>query len=155
MNKQLEIPSQLLEIIGQSCCRKYIGEWNSLSIGFGKRVISSGKVVPFYGEYEIGTYFANWEITQYGKVLLNKTSGNTSIELQKQLDLIDLCCITKIELGHANTCVNFIFTQDLRVCFYPRDEIGMQDSIVVHAFLPNKKYAEFHPASGWKLEILK
>ncbi len=156
MNKQLEIPAILQEIIGEKCCRKYIGEWNSLRLGFGEKIVHSNErlCTAFYGEWEIGTYFANWEITQHGQLILNKKSNSTSVQLQQQLDLIDLCCITKIELDHANGGVNFMFAHDLTACFYPRDELEMQDIDIVHAFLPNKKYVEFHPTSGWKIETL-
>ena len=74
MNKQLEIPAKLQEIIGEKCCRKYIGEWNSLRLGFREKIVHSNErlCTAFYGEWEIGTYFANWEITQHGQLILNK-----------------------------------------------------------------------------------
>ncbi|WP_111859910.1 hypothetical protein [Acinetobacter sp. CFCC 10889] len=156
MNKQLEIPAILQEIIGKKCCRKYLGEWNSLHLGFGEKIYHSNErlCTPFYGEWEIGTYFANWEIMQDGNIILDKKLKNTSMELQQQLDVINLCCITKIELCHTNTSVSFIFDHDIVLRFYERNELEMQDIIIAHAFLPNERYVEFHPLSGWKIEKL-
>lgn len=154
MNKQkhLEIPTILADILQKSCCRKRVGEWKSISLGFGKKVFHTKKSIDsFYGEWEVGTYSSNWEIYQDNNLLFSsKEKEITKIELDMKIQDLFIGYIEGIKVINDGLDVKLILNNNIDILFYAiKDE---EDTEVVHFFAPNNIYIEFHPKIGWVVE---
>lgn len=120
-------------------------------MGFGARIFhgNPGVSTPFYGEWEVGTYYAGWRIVRDGRVLCGSDDVVDSIaEHSARVDEIGLGAVTSIQMLSAfdvrlnleNSCsLDFLGTH------------GEIDEEVVHIFGPDDLYLEFLPGEGWKI----
>ena len=100
------------EMVGKDCCRKRVGSFKSISLGFGEKVFhgKSNFADPFYGEWEINAYTAGWRIVRDGVIV----SGSRDLfepdyEHDSALQLIRLGKVMSInvEPGKYDAVVNF------------------------------------------------
>ena len=152
MNKILNIPTLLDGMLGKNCCRQRIGEWKSLRLGFGRKIFHSNKAPdPFYGEWEVGTYSSNWAIYLNNDLLFDsKNEQESNGDLDKKLRELYLGSVSKIELINNDSNVKLSLNNNIDIYYYEvENEI---DTELVHFFIPNNIYLEFHPKYGWKME---
>ena len=142
---------KILEVIrklkGKECCRVKVGEYKSLSLGFGKRIYHNNPKLndTYYGEWEIGTYYCAWRIIQDGQILCDPIDAE-----EKELAF----CVKKLTFG------KFLFLEqlnnfDVRV----RLENGFvvdflsstSDDEYFHIFAPKNQYVELRQGGIWAL----
>ena len=84
-------------IYNKPCCRKSVGEFRSLSIGFGEKIFcrKNRNIEKFYGEWEVGTYRSEWRVIRNGRVLCgSRDFVDSNSELNDRLNAIRLGKIT-------------------------------------------------------------
>ncbi|HWV16076.1 MAG TPA: hypothetical protein VN030_11665 [Cellvibrio sp.] len=135
-------------LIGKQCCRKRVGEFRSLSIGFGEKIphVKSRAVDAFYGEWEIGTYSSAWRIVCEDKIICASMNlVDSSEELDQQLQSIFLGGVVSVEMTS-------LF--DIRVnldngVFIDFICVSADDDEMFHIFGPDYRYVDFIAANGW------
>lgn len=149
MMKNSTMPLIVKEIMGKQCCRQRVGEWRSLSIGFGEKQYHTKKGVDqFYGEWEIGTYSAAWRVSVANKVVCSSQDSVTStLELDERLQLISLGSVSGIEVFHELD-VRVFLDNGVTIDFMQLS-IDVQDE-VLHIFGPGHLYVEYSNVTGWK-----
>lgn len=145
------LQSLIQPLLGLTCCRSKVGEFFSLSLGFGKAVpaplLRSGRRLntAYYGEWEIGSYLSSWRVIRRSEILHSgsKNVGSES-ELNERLADIEFGCLTSIgQLSEWDVRVEC--SADLYVDFLgvdPCDE-------AFHVFCPNNVSIVFRPGVGW------
>jgi hypothetical protein len=147
-----EVQEILKDIIGKPCCRKMVGEWRSLSLGFGE-------IVPYkpdmkriskisYGEWELGTFYDSWRILKAGRILCgSKDAVDTIAELN--------AAVNRIEIGRCSA-LRQLTDMDVRVecdngvtIDFLATVSGGEESF--HIFCPKNQYIEFTVKSGWQV----
>lgn len=149
MNKILSVPTLLNGMLGKSCCRQRIGEWNSIHLGFGEKVYHHKNTLDgFYGEWEAGTYSSNWKIYHNDSLLLTSKDDHNDLDIRLQKIFFDR--LKEIEVIENSLTIKLSFTNDISIFFY---EIPNEpDTEIIHFFIPHNYYVELHPKDGWKVE---
>lgn len=121
----------------------------SLWLGFGQKLFhQNAKLIdPYYGEWEIGTYYCAWRVTKGGQILCGSTDAVDSIE---ELDF----AIKKIAFGRILSLVQSS-TFDIRAEFDTGVAIDFLATIsdeaecfgILHG--PGNLAVEFTIAQGW------
>ena len=150
MNPINKTPTILQSILGQPCCRQRIGEWKSLHLGFGNKIYNDQKsAVPFYGEWELGTYSSNWEIFHHDQLLLSCKDLKSNMELDQLLQQIKFKPVKNIKVINDKD-VLIIFKNSIKIyCYALKNDEATE---VVHFFFPDHLYAEYHPQKAWNIE---
>jgi hypothetical protein len=135
------------EVVGQPCTRKEVGSMRSLSLGFGDEApADSKKRNRHYRVWEMGTYGANWRITNGSVVLLSKDGEAGEAELDVRLQLIDIGRFSAIR-QRSGTDLTLEFDNGVAVDLF--GDASTNDEYF-HLFCPKKLYAEFSQA-GWRV----
>lgn len=145
MTINANVRSMFADFMGKPCCRQRVGEWRTLSIGFGARVphTSQKSVDSFYGEWEIGTWSAAWRILHGTKVLCgSKDLVDSTEELDKKLQNVHLGRILDIE-NLSPLDVRVTLDDGVYIDFICVSDI---DDEMFHIFAPNDLYIEFKDA---------
>lgn len=96
----MKLDMLLTDLIGLPCCRTHVGRGKSLSLGFGAKVYQNDPQleVPYYGEWEIGTYRAAWRVMKNKRIVIGSGDPGTPDELTRDLEAHNLGGFSKIEL---------------------------------------------------------
>ncbi len=124
-----------------------------LHIGFGERIFhnDASLVDPYYGEWEIGTYYAAWRVIKNNEVLCGSSEVVDSLgELNDKLENIKLKKLLSIQMI-SQLDIRLEFENAIRIEFM--DFNGDKDDEVVHIFGPNKFYAEYLVTKGWVIGV--
>lgn len=148
MKEYKNVSRDLAEMIGKKCCRQRVGEWHSLSLGFGQKVYHSKKTVDsFYGEWEVGTYSSAWRIIRSGEVLCgSKDNVNSLTELDNNLQDVLLGVIQSIELL-SRFDIRINLDNEVNIDFM---QISVEEDEIIHFFGPNNLFVEYRVSTGWK-----
>ena len=152
MTELASVHGAFSELVGKPCCRQRVGEWRSLSIGFGEKVPhgSSKKIDPFYGEWEIGTYSSAWRIVRDGQILCaSKDLVDSTEELDEKLQRIPLGTIVGVQALHQFD-ISVKLTDGVSIEFIC---VSTDDDEMFHIFGPNRLYVEYKYAKGWNIAI--
>ena len=138
-------------LFGQPCCRKSAGSpRRGVSIGFGAQRFHGNPALvdSFYGEWEVGTYYAAWRVAAPGRILCGSDDVvDSTNELNERL--------SQIELGHP-TGIEMLSEYDVRLALGAHflDFLGThgeEDEHVLHIFGPDDLYIEYSVARGWEI----
>lgn len=150
MNK--EILKIVSSIYGKKCCRVAVGDYKSLSFGFGAKIFLNDprSKYEFYGEWEIGTFCAGWRVIKNNKIILGSRDSSGD---GHDIHFLDNK-INEVKFGELVGITNFsefdvrvVFSNGITVDFIPA--FSRKDHIF-HIFCPEHKYIEFK--SGlWKI----
>jgi hypothetical protein len=145
------VQTLITPVLGQECCRKKVGEFFNLSLGFGKKIpvplpISKKRLnTEYYGEWEIGTYQKSWRIIKGQRIIHGgcepfESEGDMDSEISRiafgkvkavyQLSQWDV----RIELD-SDWCIDFLSVD-------PNED-------TFHVFCPNNRIVLFKASVGW------
>lgn len=96
-----EVKQFVLAMVGKPCCAQTVGEYRSLSIGFGMQQARPKHrlATAIVNEFEVGSYTAAWRIISKGKLLCGSMNPvNATSELDDQLGKIAIGNFLKIEM---------------------------------------------------------
>lgn len=137
-------------IFGKRCCRQRAGEYKSLSLGFGEKVLHLRKKSgdSFKGEWEVGTYSAAWRIVKSGAILcggMNPVDSNE--ELEQQVETVELGAVISIEM---------LSKFDIRITLDDGTFVEFMcasndDENMFHIFGPGHLFLGYKPTDGWRL----
>lgn len=145
-----EVLNFLNTLTGKECCRKRVGEYGTLSIGFGEKIFHNkpNHLDNFYGEWEIGTYRASWRIVSEKTVLLgSRDLPDDSSSLDKMLEEIFLGKIKHFDIGHFDIRVHL--DNNIIIEFFC---CSNDDDDIFHIMDTKKTYFGFNPQNGWTIE---
>lgn len=143
-----DIQSAVHELIGKKCCRQSVGEFKSLTLGFGKKTESKNAPLGYRGEWEILTYYSGWRVIYGGQILCAGGDGEESYDLNKILGRIELTCISSIEPKELD--VRLLFDNKVVVDILALNHAS--DSDIVDIFCPQNRIISFGFKTGWKIE---
>jgi hypothetical protein len=148
----------LAELFGKPSCRQRVGRMSSLSVGFGER-IPHGKprmVDDFYGEWELGTYSAKWNISSGEEILCSNhnISGKDLIELDEKVNKLPLGKIRAIEFV-SKSFVLVRLDGDIHIDFIVQDEEDDENEEFFHVFCPNNVFVACSFRKGWIVDKRK
>ena len=145
----------LLPMFGQRCCRQRVGQARSLTIGFGNPVFHKKKihlVDEFRGEWEIGTYSADWRVVRKAVQLCSRNDviESSLIELDEKLNRIQLGAILSLEFV-SEQHIRAQLTDEVSVDFLaPHGED--EDDAFFHVFAPDDIFIAYSLSQGWFVE---
>lgn len=147
----LDVQIAIAGLIGKSCCRQRVGRGRSLSLGFGDKVFH-GKtrlIDPFYGEWEVGSYCAEWHIVQGETSLCSSHDfvDKPLMELDKKLSKILLGKIEALEFLDK-LHIRIRLSAGIQIDFlakYGEDD----DDEFFHVFCPNGNFVACSLNEGW------
>lgn len=138
-------------MFGLCCCRKRVGRRRSVSFGFGAEQFHGDPKLldAFYGEWEIGTYYAGWRVVQSGKILCGSEDVVDSVDkLNDRLGLVELGQPVGFQMI-SEFDVRLSLDGDTHVDFL--GTFSEADEHVVHIFGPDDLYAEYVVETGWEI----
>ncbi|SRR6266481_446555 len=146
------VQSAIVGLIGQACCRQRLGRFRSLTIGFGKKIPHGRPNLAddFYGEWQIGTYYAAWRVIKDGKILCgSRDVVDSLVELEERF--------RQIQLGRING-IWMVSEFDIRIDLDDGIHIDFlgaaredEDDEMLHIFCPNGLYVRYSTLDGWKV----
>ena len=146
----IALKSSLFDMIGQKCCRQRVGEYKSLTLGFGEKILHSRKksLDPFRGEWEIGTYCSAWRIVENKRIICGSMDP---VDLHDELDVK----ISSIEFGNV---VNIVMLSEFDIRLELSNGINIEflcatnyDDEAVFIFGPNHLYVQYTLNEGWRI----
>ena len=139
-------------LFGLPCCRKRVGPTRrAISFGFGAEQFHGNPTLvdSYYGEWEVGTYYAGWRIAQRDRVLCGSDDiVDSADELNERVARIRVGRPVAIHML-SEFDVRFSFDDELQVDFL--GTLGEDDEHVVHIFGPDDLYLEYVVTSGWEI----
>lgn len=141
-----KVEEKIQGLINLRCVRQVVGNYNSLSLGFGK--LKELNCAHGYREWELGSFSRNWRIIQEKKVICGGWDGfdiEIEFELDSKLKSINLGCLRSIyenELGD----VSVHFDNSIVVEFFC---LSSSDEDMFYIFCPNAGYIEYNAMFGW------
>ena len=147
MNKRIIEQFELLK--GQEFIYSRVGEYNSLSLGFGEKIFKSNPKTKynFYCEWEIGSFRGVWRIIKGNKIILGSKNLEGFETLNKKINKIDFGKLISIEQS-ATLNIKIRFEKGLIIdfiaAFSDKDEF-------FHAFCPNHIYIVIDNNGKWKI----
>lgn len=153
MPESFEFVAQAVEgLFGLPCCRRRVGPTRrAVSLGFGAEQFHGNPTLvdSYYGEWEVGTYYAGWRIVQRGRVLCGSDDVvDSTDELNERLAALKIGRPIGIEML-SEFDVRLQLEDELQVDFL--GTLGEDDEHVVHIFGPQDLYLEYVVASGWEI----
>lgn len=148
------LPDQVREFLkhmfGKPCCRQRVSEPRGLRLGFGEKVYHKNQklIDPYYGEWELGTYYCAWRVVEAGRVVCGSSdSVESASELNTALARIQFGTILNIEqLDGFDIRVSFDTKVTLDFLATTSDETD-ECIEIIHG--PSHTAAEFTVGSGW------
>jgi hypothetical protein len=148
MNAQVEDAIRLM--LGKRCCRQRVWRPRTLSLGFGDKVYHGNPklVDTFYGEWEIGTFYCAWRVTQQDRILCGSTDAVDSLdELDAALKRIDFGCIQSLTQP-TQFDVRAEFDTGIAVEFLATTS---DDDECFHIYCPQSICVTFSIQEGWTI----
>lgn len=146
-----EVSDILKPLFGNKCCRVRVGNFKSLSIGFGEKIYhNKPKLIDkFYREWEVGTYNCAWRIMKDDLILVGSTDvANTIEELDAKVNSIHFGYIVSIEQP---------LPVDVRIEISSRiyvDFLATTSRLdeYFHIFCPNNVYIDLSRNGKWTID---
>lgn len=145
-----EVSDVLKPLFGNKCCRIRVGDFKSLSIGFGEKIYhNKPKLIDkFRGEWEIGTYYCAWRIMTGNSILCaSSDSVETITELHNRA--------IEIKIG---SILSIVQTSDIDVRVKTDSGIDIDFLATIsgndqyfHIFGPNYLYVELATGGQWTI----
>lgn len=135
------------ELEGLKCCRAKVGEFRSLSLGFGEKVYHNNSKLndSYYGEWELGTFCGAWRILHNGEICCASNDG-LEAELDKNVKNISFGNFVSItQLSDIDVRI----TLSNKICIDFLATIRADDEYF-HIFAPHDQYAELRKGGVWK-----
>ena len=146
-----QIQSLFQPLLGLNCCRCKVGEFFSLSLGFGSKVdvppplSGRGLNTNYYGEWEVGSYQKSWRVIRRTEILHGGCETvNSESELNDRIADVDFGRLRSV-LQLSQWDVRIEFDTDYCVDFLgidPCDE-------TFHVFCPDNVSIVFKSGVGW------
>jgi len=144
-----DVSRALGEIIGKPCTRVEVGNFNSLSLGFGEPTRPTAKHdQKDYRDWEIGTYRSAWRVVKQGLILCG---SRDAVESVQELN----AALRQIQLGRFSSLsqpteldVRIDFDSGIAIDFLAAT--GDNDESF-HIFCPGAVCVEFVVHRGWKI----
>jgi hypothetical protein len=151
MTTIVEVRTRLASLVGKPCSAKWVGEYKSLAMGFGRdfpKPTSRNPLAVQY-EWEMGTYTAAWRVVKDKKVVcgsMDLVDGNA--ELDNKLQELNLGSVVRIEMISGfdirvvltgQSCVEFICASS-------------DDDEIFHISGPDHFFAKYSFAGGWVID---
>jgi hypothetical protein len=152
-----EIKNEINKLIGQKCCRIKVWNYESLSLGFGKKIKHYNQKLndSYYGEWEVGTYSCAWRIVDKNRILLGSDEpANTNVkldhinELNKFANTLKFGKITSLK-NISKFDVHIDFDTGLAIEFFACMKYKDQ---LFHIFCPYNKSLILNWNGKWKIE---
>ena len=135
-------------LFGKQCCRQRVGEWRSLSIGFGEKVphTDNRTADSYYGEWEIGTYSSAWRIICGDRLLCGSMNLVDFFgDLDQELQRIQLGIVCDIE-ALSSFDIRVKLDNEIFIDFFGMSTV---EDEMFHIFGPDSLYVEFKLIDGW------
>ena len=142
----MKIKEVIDPILGKRCCRKRVGNWKSLSFGFGCKIRHGNPklVDTYYGQWEIGTYQRSWRVVQGKTILLGGEDAMEIEELNTALGKIELKRLVAVRQS-SEFDVRIEFDCEKAVEFLG----AASDDATVRIFCPSDICAQYVIGQGW------
>jgi hypothetical protein len=132
-------------VVGKPCSRKEVGEWKSLSLGFGE-IIPDASRPRNYAEWEFRIYHGSWRIVRNSAIVLGSRDLHSNAEFNRAIDSVKIGNFSA--LSHlTNLDVRIECDNNIAIDFLASTS---HDDAVMCIFCPNHRYIEFKVKSGWK-----
>lgn len=144
-----EIQEFIHRIVGKPCCRQSVGEFKSLTVGFGEKIPVPGASLGYRGEWEFITYDSAWRVIFGGQILCGSGDPGYPAELNKILERIPLGCFRSLEARGMDARLYFdnqVMIDILAACH--EDNSG--DVLVI--FGSQDEHIFFNLKEGWKIK---
>ncbi len=142
-----DIQLELNTVLGQTCCRQYVGYDLSLFIGFGEIVFVKNPWGAYpCGKWEIGIYRSAWRLIKNKRIICGSKCLFESLEeLQQKIEKLE---------GAKCTGIRMLTEFDVRVEFdhgFCIDIFGVfgDEDEVVHMFLPQRRVLALSNLGEW------
>jgi len=144
-----EVALFFAEMTGNGWCRRHVGEYRSLSLGFGEEVFESNRLSGrFVGQWEVGTYTAAWRFTKAGEILcgsMNLTDSNEELDAQvKAIDIGDFVGIQVV----SDFDIRIRTSGGVDIEFLC---VSTDDDEMFHARRWDHTYVQYKQRIGWKI----
>lgn len=126
-----------------------VGEFNSLSVGFGEIVSEHPKSLLPYAELHCVCYERSWRILQKGKLFLSGITLDSATLIQRKLDRIDLAELDFIS-EFSRHDVEIKTVGDTAFQFFGMSSRADDDLLVVFRE-EERRCGLFIPSKGWKV----
>ena len=145
-----EVKMLIGSLLGLGCCRRQAYKKGGLSLGFGNQVPNDRgpSNTPFYGEWEMGSYYGSWRIGKAGNILC--ASQDMSIDpsdCKNKLAEVELERIVAFDqLSDLDVRVKFrngVFVDFLATTSYDDD--------LFHIFCPGNIYIQLSNGGIWRM----
>ena len=140
-------------MFGKSCCRQTVGHPRGLRLGFGEKIYHGNAKLndSYYGEWEIGTYYASWRILRNNKILC--ASGDLVESLGELEAIVKKCDFGRIvSLNHMTDFdLRAEFDSGLSVDFLAT--ISDDDECFTIIYEPGHMAVQFAVGTGWTLGL--
>ena len=151
----IEIPDNIalkfLKLIGQPCCRQRVGQFRSISLGFGEKVLhgSQNRADHYYGAWELGSYRSAWRIIRDKVILCGSGDLVDSLEeLDEKLQHIEFDSIKQIEqISELDFCIYFY--NGISIEFFA---VSSDDDEIFHLFCPDGSSLAYSLEGQWKID---
>ena len=144
-----EIRKLFAQMVGLPCTRKQVGEWKSLTLGFGEEDLSRRYKSQVYQEWELGTYDAFWEISNSAGAILSKGDAKSDVELDPRLELVEIGAFAKI-YQVSDVAVRVETDNGVSITFTSKADPDDDEEEFFHLFAPGHRYVNF-TSVGWRL----
>jgi hypothetical protein len=146
----LSLSGSFLDIVGKKCCRQRVGEYKSLTLGFGEKIFHSRKksIDPFSGEWEIGTYCSAWRIVKNEKIVCGSMDPVDSLnELDERLSSVEFGSVMGIKML-SKFDIRVELDNGISIEFLCATDYEEE---VVFIFGPNNLYIQYSLNEGWQI----
>ncbi len=151
------VKNKLSNLFGKSCCRQRVGIARSLIVGFGDRVPRKNKIRlndEFKGEWELGTFSAEWCVSYLGSNLCSSRDfiEQSLLELDEKLNKITFGKIEAIDFvskSHVRVRLDGNIIIDFLASTKQEDE---NEDEFFHVFCPNSEFIACSLQRGWFFE---
>ena len=145
----VSLEAALSDIVGKKCCRQRVGEYKSLTLGFGEKIPHFRKKAydTFSGEWEIGTYCSAWRIIEKNKLICGSMDPVDSLEeLDVKLSGIEFGRVLNIEMM-SEFDIRLVLDNEIVIEFLCATDY---DDEVIFIFGPNHLYVQYTLNEGWR-----
>jgi hypothetical protein len=139
----------LVKIIGRACCYQEVGEYRSLSLGFGMRIATQGlRGKRVRSEWSIGTRNSAWRVVSHGEILCGSmTPVDDNAEHNDLLEGIQFGAFVGLEMLSPFD-IRLKTSNGVDVEFMSASSLDYEDFYILGVDHSSLKY---HYKTGWLL----
>jgi hypothetical protein len=148
INLNKKIIKQIKPLIGKPSCRSEVGEWKTISLGFGEKIYHNNPNLrePYYGEWEAGTYSCAWRIRKGNNILIGSNNTEKFDELNKKIKTLNFGYLERIEV-RSEIDVEIILSNGIVIDIFAT--ISDVDEEYFHIFCPDNLWVGLLPGGKW------